>query len=214
MARSARKKEGTLVSTADTIVETATALFMAQGYAGTSMSALAKASGIQKASLYHHFESKEAVLFACLQSGYADHVARMRQAATNSNLSFCERLSPLLDAVYGAIVESNAGKMAPIIAETTGRFPEIAERFNDEFMAEMQAIFQAYVEGGMQAGAFDQMNTETLDHALFGIPVNLTLCRSMFDGFEIADTKYDIATVKAHHLQIMSKLFGIDAQTN
>lgn len=213
MARPARKKGEALVSTADTIVETATTLFMAQGYSGTSMSALAKTSGIQKASLYHHFESKEAVLFACLQSGYADHVGQMRETATDSTLSYRERLKPLLDAVYGAIVESNAGKMAPIVAETTGRFPEIAERFNDEFMAEMQVIFRAYVEGGMQAGEFDAMDPETLDHALFGVAVHLTLCRSMFNGFEIADTKYDIATVKAHHLAIMSKLFGIDAQT-
>ncbi|WP_375568939.1 TetR/AcrR family transcriptional regulator [Ahrensia marina] len=211
MARPTRKKAEVLVSTADTIVETATELFLAQGYSGTSMSALAKASGIQKASLYHHFEGKEAVLFACLQSGYADHVEQMREAAVDNDLSYRQRLKPLLDAVYGAIVESNAGKMAPIVAETTGRFPDIASRFNDEFMAEMQVIFRDYVEGGMRAGEFDAMDPETLDHALFGVAVHLTLCRSMFSGFEIADTKYDIAAVKAHHLTIMRKLLGIEA---
>lgn len=96
-------------STADKILETATALFLAQGYAGTSMSALAKACGIQKASLYHHFDSKEAVLFACLQSGYSDPVDRMRAAAMDKERSFADRLEPLIDAVYGGIVESDVG---------------------------------------------------------------------------------------------------------
>ncbi|MEO1199307.1 MAG: TetR/AcrR family transcriptional regulator [Pseudomonadota bacterium] len=210
MARPTLNADDDAPPTRDRIVETATALFLETGYAGTSMSMLAQAAGIRKASLYHHFDSKEAVVFACLQSGYSDHVDRMRAATLDVRLSHAERLEPMLDAVYGAIVESNAGRMATIVAETTTRFPDMSRRFNDEFMAEMQDLFRAYIEDGMKSGVFDQLDPMTLDHALFGVPVNLTLCRSMFAGSDLIESRYDIATVKAHHLVIMKKLLGLN----
>ncbi|WP_420337859.1 TetR/AcrR family transcriptional regulator [Roseibium sp.] len=198
------------VQTSDRIIKLATELFLKQGYAGTSISALASAAGIQKASLYHHFPSKEAVLFACLQSGYADHVERMRRAAGDTSLSHSERLEPVLDAVYGAIVDSNAGRMVTIIAETTSRFPEIAHRFHDHFMAEMQDILKAYIVSGINNGEFDNVDPMTVDHAMFGVPVNLTLNRAMFAGFGVADDRYDANAVKAHHVVIMRKLLGVE----
>lgn len=209
MTSVASKKSSAVLTTRDRIIQTATAMFIETGYSGTSMSALAKACNIQKASLYHHFESKEAVVFACLQSGYTDHVAQMRVATTDGSKSFADRVPAMLDAVYGAIVESNAGKMATVVAETTTRFPEMSKRFNDEFMAEMQNIFGEFVAAGMAAGEFDTMDPMTLDHALFGIPVNLTLCRSMFTDSPLLTTRYDIETVKSHHLVIMRKLLGL-----
>lgn len=196
-------------TTQDRIIEEATELFLKLGYAGTSMSTLAAACGIQKASLYHHFENKEAVLFACLQNGYADTVSRMRAAAERSDISHTERLGPIFDAVYGAIVESNAGKMVPVIAETTSRFPDFARRFHDEFMAEMQDIFATFAQSGIDSGEFDPMDLCTLEHALFGVPVNVTLCRSMFAGMDIAEMKYNVEGVKTHHLAAMKKLLGV-----
>ena len=53
------------------------------------------------------------------------------------------------------------------------------------------------------------MDSETLEHALFGIPVSLTLSRAMFAGFDMVKTKYDTAAVKRHRLIIMRKLLGL-----
>ena len=50
----------------------AVTLFLARGYAGTSMADLAEACGIQKASLYHHFASKDALFVACVTEGYEE----------------------------------------------------------------------------------------------------------------------------------------------
>ena len=44
------------------IVATARALFVDRGYASVSMQQIADATGLRKASLYHHFKSKEALL--------------------------------------------------------------------------------------------------------------------------------------------------------
>lgn len=63
-------------STRQEILDAALALFSVQGYAATSISQLAGAVGIRKASLYSHFESKQAILDALIQitlEQYAQH---------------------------------------------------------------------------------------------------------------------------------------------
>lgn len=56
-------------STADRLLDEAAALFREKGYAGATTRELADRLGIRKASLYHHIDSKEAVLHAlCMES--------------------------------------------------------------------------------------------------------------------------------------------------
>ena len=63
-------------STKQKILEAALELFSVQGYEATSISQLAEAVGIRKASLYSHFENKQAILDALIQTTleqYAQH---------------------------------------------------------------------------------------------------------------------------------------------
>lgn len=52
---------------ADKIIENSISLFRAQGFAGTSVSDIATATGILKGSLYSHFSSKEMILLEVIQ---------------------------------------------------------------------------------------------------------------------------------------------------
>lgn len=63
-------------TTADRLFRNAAELFRTKGYAGTSTRELSALLGLQKASLYHHMESKEDLLFQlCLST--LDDVARV-----------------------------------------------------------------------------------------------------------------------------------------
>jgi len=53
------------------LTRTAARLFAERGYHGTSLADLAEALGIQKASLYHHIDSKEDLLWEVARSGAA-----------------------------------------------------------------------------------------------------------------------------------------------
>ena len=61
------------LSSRQRIVATARALFVERGYASVSMQQIADATGLRKASLYHHFKSKEA-LFAEVMAAEMDRV--------------------------------------------------------------------------------------------------------------------------------------------
>ncbi|MEM9250020.1 MAG: TetR/AcrR family transcriptional regulator [Pseudomonadota bacterium] len=53
----------------DEILDSTTELFLKKGFSGTSMSAVAKACGIKKARLYHHFPGKDDLFAACVTHG-------------------------------------------------------------------------------------------------------------------------------------------------
>lgn len=55
-------------TTKQEILDAALDLFSVQGYEATSISQLAEAVGIRKASLYSHFENKQAILDALIQT--------------------------------------------------------------------------------------------------------------------------------------------------
>ena len=55
-------------NTKQEILDAALELFSVQGYEATSISQLAQAVGIRKASLYSHFENKQAILDALIQT--------------------------------------------------------------------------------------------------------------------------------------------------
>lgn len=81
------------------IVETARRLFIEHGYPGVSMQQIGAAAGLRKASLYHHFRSKEA-LFAEVMVQEVDFLLAEFQAADLSTGTIEERLSRLARINY------------------------------------------------------------------------------------------------------------------
>ncbi|MDJ0866855.1 MAG: TetR family transcriptional regulator [Myxococcota bacterium] len=91
-------------STADRILDAAEALFAQHGFAGTAVRDIAAAVGINAASLYNHFESKQALYEAVLERG----------------------IQPVLEALRGAAASELAPDWGDAIIETV--MAQLAER--------------------------------------------------------------------------------------
>jgi AcrR family transcriptional regulator len=65
------------------ILDAASRVMSAYGYAGTSMSALVEATGIPKSAIYHHFGSKAGLLAEVMAGGAHGFFAAMREAHQN-----------------------------------------------------------------------------------------------------------------------------------
>jgi AcrR family transcriptional regulator len=63
------------------LIGVATELFAANGYDGTAIPAVLDAAGVSRGALYHHFESKEALFEAVLQSVEAQATVKVTRAA-------------------------------------------------------------------------------------------------------------------------------------
>ena len=109
-------------ATSARILEAASELFAAQGYAATPISQIAQAAGVQSASLYHAFGSKEGVLAAVVERASEEFFAGLEVTETLEELwatvegladSFSE--SPLfLRLLLVLVLERRDGDPAPL----------------------------------------------------------------------------------------------------
>jgi AcrR family transcriptional regulator len=153
----------------ETITDVAVGLFHEKGYFATSVSEIAGQCGIQKASIYHHYPSKENILFqihkATLEDltgylrgnldGLTDVEARMR-AAVRSHVRF-----HLTRQKETFIANSELRGLTP------EHYREIVTK-RDEY----EQIFQQIIREGCNAGAFAEGDVKILSYAI------LTLCNA------------------------------------
>jgi len=71
--------------TPERILDAAEALFAVRGYSGTAVRDIARAVGLTPASLYNHFEGKQAIYDAVLERGVSPLLRLMRELPTRGH---------------------------------------------------------------------------------------------------------------------------------
>jgi len=188
------------------ILRRATELFLNEGFAGTSMSALAQACGLQKASLYHHVPSKEALFIACVTEGYNRELAALRAIRDDAALTDDDRLRHAMAELYRITVDSPVGRMSPLIAEVSLRFPEAARAFHDGFISQEHGIVGAIIARGLENGSFAPHDHLGIEHLIFGPVVTLALSRRMFASHPALEETYPVARVRDSHTAMVLQL--------
>ena len=125
-------------NTKQEILEAALELFSVQGFEATSISQIASAVGIRKASLYSHFESKQAILDALVRDvldQYAAHSIFARPDGDSEDAPTPEATTQPMTTAGGM---DNAGTMTPAEAgRTAERISDAVERISEISDAEV-----------------------------------------------------------------------------
>jgi AcrR family transcriptional regulator len=134
------------------IVAEATRLFAERGYEGASMGDLAERVGLRKASLFHHFPSKD-VLYATVLTELLENVKKAILSAAMAEGSFAERLDALTDALTATLgAQPHAARLlireamdwGPVMKEGLGR------TINDVLAASLE-----FAKAGQREGEFN-----------------------------------------------------------
>ena len=90
------------------VLGAAAELFVAQGYAGTTLRQIAEAAGIKAGSVYHHFDSKEDLFAAVLGEGIVIMIDAFEKAAASldGTESAADRLNTHVRAHLHAVFEN------------------------------------------------------------------------------------------------------------
>ena len=138
---------------ADEIVDIAARLFYERGYPSVSTRALAQAAGIQGGSLYHHFTSKEEILYRIVQYGSGEFFAGLLPHLDAPRVGYAERLDRF---VRGYITDAQPRRYAIAVL-----FRDMAHLSPDHFN-ELQAVrrrfqqtVQRFLADGVAAGEFN-----------------------------------------------------------
>lgn len=191
------------------IIDLATDLFLQNGFAGTSMSAIAKASGMTKASLYYHFANKEDLFIACVTDGYQHALSSLETIVADDQASPEEKLSQAFDTLYDTVINSAVGRMSPLIAEVSRAFPQVARSFREEYILPHEALVAQILAQGTKAGVFKPIDKKLMSHLFIGPIVTLSLSREMFAKFDDLDEHFPVDELKAGHLEAIKALIVI-----
>lgn len=88
------------------VLDAAAELFVTHGYEGTTLRRIAAAAGIKAGSIYHHFDSKEALFLAVLRDGMTVMVDAFDRATELGGADTSERIRNHVRAHLGAIFEN------------------------------------------------------------------------------------------------------------
>lgn len=195
------------------ILALATQAFVTNGYAGTSMADLARAVGIQKASLYHHFPSKQALFVACVTEGYEGAVRRLEALRDDPARSDPDRLRAAMEEIYRINLTEPVGRMAPLIAEVAPTIPEVAQAFHGGFIARHYAAITGMIEDGIARGSFAPLDTLGLRQMIFGPVIYMAMEREMVAAFTDPQAIPPIARIRDSHIDLILRLLcGVQSE--
>lgn len=149
-----RKRAGRLQS-AGVIREAATALFLQNGYLGTSMDQVATQAGVSKQTVYTHFADKER-LFVDLVTGAAERAGQFIENAAGTlrdSVDVKADLEQVARRYLRTVMQPQVLQARRLVIGESARFPELARtyyaRAPERTLETLAAGFQALTERGL-----------------------------------------------------------------
>lgn len=136
-----------------------------RGYHGLNLDEIAERLDLTKASLYHYFPSKEALVSACLESLATSANRRLADTAENMSGTAGERLTTLIKVQLSIVVREQ-----PQLAALFLQPFDLPERYRQRTRAmrlDHDAIFRTVVRDGIANGEF-VVDEQIAMHNLYG----------------------------------------------
>ncbi len=140
-----QKVQDILTAAADVLAE--------RGFHGMSLDEIADRLDLTKATLYHYFPSKEALVSACLEVLATRINERLAEVAADSAGTAAERLSRLI-ATQLVIIVRDHPQMARMFLQPMD-WPETYRQRSKALRRQHDMIFRSVVRGGIASGEFD-----------------------------------------------------------
>ena len=171
-------------NTKQEILEASLELFSVQGFEATSISQIAGAVGIRKASLYSHFESKQAILDALVKDvleQYATHSIFAKTNWENDSDNLPRTPDAAVQMILGQIRyilhDSAISRARKMLAIEQFRNPELAKLQTKQNYSDVLRYFTGLVEQLIRHGVLAEEDPEIMA-AQFCLPISvwINLC--------------------------------------
>lgn len=150
------------------IVKTATRILTESGYQGMSLEDVAEQTDIAKATLYHYFSSKDALVSAALETLTQEVLQRLavrEQALGNTGAR--EHLAAVIDEQIRILTET-APEVAAVFSWPRG-WPAIFDEPMKDMRRRHDAVFRKVVQRGVSEGEFTCPDVNVALQCLHGI---------------------------------------------
>ena len=181
------------------ILRTAVSLFSQRGFKGTTTKEIARAAGVSEAMVFRHFENKDALYGAILDTkNCQDGVHRFPweeneklQQAIEQKDDFAVFYNIAFDALNKH--QADEGFMRLLFYSALEEH-ELAERFFHEFIEKIYQFIGSYIKERQQDGVFREMNPRIAVRAWLGMLIHHSLNNILWDKKRVI---LDITTEEA-----------------
>ena len=169
------------------ILEHALSLFMTKGYEGASMSDLAAATGIKKASLYAHYSGKEEI-FSAVFTGVVEEYRETIQSLTLKRTD--ESALTRLERMFRAFLRYCHNNERMYFWDRYFYFPpefiqERMERETKETQGEFQQAIASAIADGIARGEIRPQPVESAALAYYYLMIGLSMSVKLYDREEL-----------------------------
>lgn len=190
-----RAKREQSQKTVTRILDAATALFVAHGYHGTSISAIARETGLTKGALYAHFNSKADLLMALISKFEEEFLDQLIHEVTSVDGDAWDKLHR-----YVSFSSEFAEKNRALCLLLTIVSSEFSGAGNEQFESEFRRLYSKYarflrrvVEEGKMQGVMDSsLDTHHLSYVIIafhdGVLLQWQRSREFLDGPDFVST--------------------------
>ena len=136
------------------ILMAAKRLFIAQGFDGTSMDAIAAAAGVSKLTVYSHYQDKERLFAAAVECVCAEQLPDAIFAADLKG-PIRKQLLAIARAFFALITSEAAMAVHRTIVANARQSPKLAELFWEAGPKRTTEAFASFLRDEMEAGKLD-----------------------------------------------------------
>jgi TetR/AcrR family transcriptional repressor of mexJK operon len=133
------------------IVQAAGDLFMTQGYGAVSMDAIARAGGVSKATLYAHFQSKDALFATIVGEGCRQNIT-VGDFLPSDVTDVAAALTSLGQRMLHFLLSDRPLAIHRVVIAESVRFPELGRAFYDNGPDLFRRTFSEWLVRQQQAG--------------------------------------------------------------
>ncbi len=148
------------------ILEAAARIFSEKGFDATSMQDIADAVDLQKASLYHHFSSKQEILVDILDHAL-DLINNRLEIVLSQSLSPADKLRQAIISYFQTIAE-NKNLSAVLLFEMRSLNPELKARQASR-REKFERLWRDLIIEGRQQGVFTNIDPSLTGRAILGV---------------------------------------------
>ena len=196
VADSVRPPRAGRLASGGAIREAAAAMFLENGYQGTSMDDIAAAAQVSKQTIYTHFPSKEA-LFADLVLGNAERVeefvATVSRTVAAAGDDMEGGLRQLARVYLRLVMQPDVLRLRRLVLGEAGRFPDLArtyyERVPGRVINALSSVFSALRDGGRLHLDDPQLAAQHFAWLILGSPLDRGMFYPITEPMPEADLK-------------------------
>jgi len=161
LGRVARKRQRRV----NEILRVAAEVLAQKGYYNASLEEIADRLDLAKASLYHYFDSKEALLTACLETVAEEAIRRLSVVASGPGTT-PERLRGVIIEQLRILTVEYPELARLFLAHP--EWPETVQARIREWHARHDAVFKGLIEEGVKSGELADIDVSLVRHNLTG----------------------------------------------